>query len=149
MWYIIYINYTKMISRVTVYALTQTFMHLKAMCQYFVKSLFSLIYKFLVLTLFALKFYTGCNVEGAKPNRFINFRFLYAWFYCRVAIMYLFEFLFMDFYQSFVLYSSIKYMEREWKTYVEEYNSPEILLSNCIAASAFLTYCGPMGIDRR
>ena len=55
----------------------------------------------------------------------------------------------MDFYQSFVLYSSIKYMEREWKTYVEEYNSPEILLSNCIAASAFLTYCGPMGIDRR
>ncbi|XP_048577711.1 dynein axonemal heavy chain 8 isoform X3 [Nematostella vectensis] len=47
------------------------------------------------------------------------------------------------------LLHSLKHMEREWKAYVEEYSSPEVLLANCIAASAFLTYCGPMGIDRR
>ena len=40
-------------------------------------------------------------------------------------------------------------MEQEWKAYVDEYTSSEILLSNCIAAAAFLTYCGPMGVDRR
>ena len=40
-------------------------------------------------------------------------------------------------------------MEREWKSYVDEYTSSEILLSNCIAAAAFLTYCGAMGVDRR
>ena len=40
-------------------------------------------------------------------------------------------------------------MEREWKAYVDEYTSYEILLSNCIAAAAFLTYCGAMGVDRR
>ena len=40
-------------------------------------------------------------------------------------------------------------MEREWKAYVDEYTSSEILLSNCIAAAAFLTYCGAMGVDRR
>lgn len=44
---------------------------------------------------------------------------------------------------------SLKYMEREWKAYVDEYTSSEILLSNCIAAAAFLTYCGAMGVDRR
>ncbi|XP_068697910.1 dynein axonemal heavy chain 8-like [Montipora foliosa] len=47
------------------------------------------------------------------------------------------------------LLQSLKYMEREWKAYVEEYNSSEILLANCIAAAAFLTYCGAMGVDRR
>lgn len=40
-------------------------------------------------------------------------------------------------------------MEREWKAYVDEYTSSEILLSNCVAAAAFLTYCGAMGVDRR
>ena len=40
-------------------------------------------------------------------------------------------------------------MEREWKAYVDEYTSSEILLPNCIAAAAFLTYCGAMGVDRR
>ena len=40
-------------------------------------------------------------------------------------------------------------MGREWKAYVDEYTSSEILLSNCIAAAAFLTYCGSMGVDRR
>ena len=40
-------------------------------------------------------------------------------------------------------------MEQEWKAYVDEYTSSEILLSNCIAAAAFLTYCGAMGVDRR
>lgn len=49
----------------------------------------------------------------------------------------------------FVLSCSLKYMEREWKSYVDEYTSSEILLSNCIAAAAFLTYCGAMGVDRR
>lgn len=44
---------------------------------------------------------------------------------------------------------SLKYMEREWKAYVDEYTTSEILLSNCIAAAAFLTYCGAMGVDRR
>lgn len=47
------------------------------------------------------------------------------------------------------LLNSLKYMEREWKSYVDEYTSSEILLSNCIAAAAFLTYCGAMGVDRR
>ena len=49
----------------------------------------------------------------------------------------------------FVLSCSLRYMEREWKSYVDEYTSSEILLSNCIAAAAFLTYCGAMGVDRR
>lgn len=52
----------------------------------------------------------------------------------------------------YLLYSfpySLKYMEREWKAYVDEYTSSEILLSNCIAGAAFLTYCGAMGVDRR
>ena len=40
-------------------------------------------------------------------------------------------------------------MEREWKAYVDEYTSSEILLPNCVAAAAFLTYCGAMGVDRR
>ena len=40
-------------------------------------------------------------------------------------------------------------MEREWKAYVDEYTSSEILLANCVAAAAFLTYCGAMGVDRR
>ena len=40
-------------------------------------------------------------------------------------------------------------MEQEWKAYVDEYTSSEILLSNCVAAAAFLTYCGAMGVDRR
>ena len=40
-------------------------------------------------------------------------------------------------------------MEREWKAYVDEYTSSEILLSNCIAGAAFLTYCGAMGVDTR
>lgn len=47
------------------------------------------------------------------------------------------------------LLHSLKYMEREWKAYVDEYTTSEILLSNCIAAAAFLTYCGAMGVDRR
>lgn len=50
---------------------------------------------------------------------------------------------------GFVLSHSLKYMEREWKSFVDEYTSYEILLSNCIAAAAFLTYCGAMGVDRR
>lgn len=52
-------------------------------------------------------------------------------------------------YIGFVLSHSLKYMEREWKSFVDEYTSYEILLSNCIAAAAFLTYCGAMGVDRR
>ena len=52
-------------------------------------------------------------------------------------------------YICFVLLYSLRYMEREWKSYVDEYTSSEILLSNCIAAAAFLTYCGAMGVDRR
>lgn len=40
-------------------------------------------------------------------------------------------------------------MERKWKAYVDEYTSSEILLANCVAAAAFLTYCGAMGVDRR
>lgn len=46
-------------------------------------------------------------------------------------------------------FHSLKHMEQEWKAYVDEYTSTEILLSNCIAAAAFLTYCGAMGVDRR
>ena len=46
-------------------------------------------------------------------------------------------------------FHSLKHMEQEWKAYVDEYTSSEILLSNCIAAAAFLTYCGAMGVDRR
>lgn len=47
------------------------------------------------------------------------------------------------------LLQSLKDMEREWKAYVDEYTSSEILLANCVAAAAFLTYCGAMGVDRR
>ena len=52
-------------------------------------------------------------------------------------------------YNIYATIYSLKDMEREWKAYVDEYTSSEILLANCVAAAAFLTYCGAMGVDRR
>ena len=39
--------------------------------------------------------------------------------------------------------------EEDSRVFVVEYSSSEALLSNCMSAAAFLTYCGPMGIDQR
>ena len=52
-------------------------------------------------------------------------------------------------YSYFILIFSLKHIEREWKAFVEEYTSSDIMLANCIAAAAFLTYCGPLGVDGR
>ena len=68
-------------------------------------------------------------------------------FVCRLFV-YLFICLFIYLFICLFIYS-LKYMEREWKAYVDEYTSSEILLPNCVAAAAFLTYCGAMGVDRR
>ncbi|KAI8520697.1 hypothetical protein Bbelb_004510 [Branchiostoma belcheri] len=44
---------------------------------------------------------------------------------------------------------SLREQELLWQQSVEENSSNDLLLSNCIAASAFLTYCGPMSLDGR
>ncbi|XP_071954985.1 uncharacterized protein [Antedon mediterranea] len=44
---------------------------------------------------------------------------------------------------------SLKEAEKRWKDYVDENSVNELLLGTCLAASAFLTYCGGMQIDSR
>ncbi|CAH1226669.1 DNAH5 [Branchiostoma lanceolatum] len=44
---------------------------------------------------------------------------------------------------------SLREQELLWQQSVEENSSNDLLLSNCITAAAFLTYCGPMGLDGR
>ena len=44
---------------------------------------------------------------------------------------------------------SLKGQEGEWKKHVKDNDCNELLLANCIAASAFLTYCGPFNMDTR
>ncbi|XP_023932047.1 dynein heavy chain 5, axonemal-like isoform X1 [Lingula anatina] len=44
---------------------------------------------------------------------------------------------------------SLKSQEQEWRQHVRENDSNEMLMANCIAAAAFLTYCGPMTTDTR
>lgn len=39
--------------------------------------------------------------------------------------------------------------EQEAHAFVMEYSSLDVLLSNCLSAAAFLSYCGPMNIDQR
>ncbi|XP_028415382.1 dynein heavy chain 8, axonemal-like isoform X2 [Dendronephthya gigantea] len=47
------------------------------------------------------------------------------------------------------LLQRLKDFEEDSRVFVTEYSSSEVLLSNCMSAAAFLTYCGPMGIDQR
>lgn len=47
------------------------------------------------------------------------------------------------------LLQRLKDFEEDSRAFVMEYSSSEVLLSNCVSAAAFLTYCGPMGIDQR
>ncbi|KAL4232681.1 hypothetical protein ACF0H5_007369 [Mactra antiquata] len=44
---------------------------------------------------------------------------------------------------------SLKSQEADWKLHVKDNDSNELLLANCISASAFLTYCGPHNMDTR
>ena len=44
---------------------------------------------------------------------------------------------------------SLKTQEGVWRQYVKENDGNELLLANCIAASAFLTYSGPVNVDTR
>ena len=39
--------------------------------------------------------------------------------------------------------------EQESRFFVAEYSSMDVLLSNCLSAAAFLSYCGPIRIDQR
>eukprot|EP00794_Sanderia_malayensis_P000407 gene407-1042_t len=47
------------------------------------------------------------------------------------------------------LIESLKPIEMVWKYFLEDYTNCKVLLTNSICAAAFLTYCGPMGIDQR
>ena len=47
------------------------------------------------------------------------------------------------------LLQRLKDFEEDSRVFVAEYSSSEVLLSNCMSAAAFLSYCGPMGIDQR
>lgn len=47
------------------------------------------------------------------------------------------------------LLQRLRDFEEDSRAFVIEYSSSEVLLSNCMSAAAFLTYCGPMGIDQR
>jgi hypothetical protein len=44
---------------------------------------------------------------------------------------------------------SLKGLEQEWREHVAEYSSNNVLVANCVAASAFLVYCGAMNTDMR
>ncbi|XP_071504103.1 dynein axonemal heavy chain 5-like [Diadema antillarum] len=44
---------------------------------------------------------------------------------------------------------SLQQEKERWQTYVDENSDNECLLSNCIVAAAFLTYCGGMTTDSR
>ncbi|XP_033113255.1 dynein heavy chain 5, axonemal-like isoform X2 [Anneissia japonica] len=44
---------------------------------------------------------------------------------------------------------SLREAEKGWKDYVDENSVNQLLLSTCLSASAFLTYCGGMQIDLR
>ncbi|XP_077977225.1 dynein axonemal heavy chain 8-like isoform X3 [Glandiceps talaboti] len=44
---------------------------------------------------------------------------------------------------------SLKSKEHQWREYVNDNCEMELLLSNCITAAAFLTYCAPMDTDTR
>ena len=44
---------------------------------------------------------------------------------------------------------SLKPQEAEWRQYVKEHCNNDMLVANCLAASAFLTYCGGMSTDTR
>ena len=44
---------------------------------------------------------------------------------------------------------SLKPLENSWKHELEEKITNEELVTNCVLASAFLTYCGPMTSDAR
>ncbi|KAJ8314955.1 hypothetical protein KUTeg_007105 [Tegillarca granosa] len=43
----------------------------------------------------------------------------------------------------------LKSQEALWRKHVKENDCNELLLANCISASAFLTYCGPHNVDTR
>ncbi|ESO89151.1 hypothetical protein LOTGIDRAFT_229063 [Lottia gigantea] len=47
------------------------------------------------------------------------------------------------------LVESLKGQEEEWRQYVKDNDSNELLLANCLTAAAFLTYCGATNIDTR
>ena len=66
--------------------------------------------------------------------------------------IWLYQFLIIVF--SFYLYNcsscfSLKGQEDDWKKHVKDNDCNELLLANCISASAFLTYCGPCNMDTR
>ncbi|OWF37572.1 Dynein heavy chain 5, axonemal [Mizuhopecten yessoensis] len=44
---------------------------------------------------------------------------------------------------------SLKSQEQSWRKHVKENDCNELLLGNCMAAAAFLTYCGPANLDTR
>ncbi|XP_070568705.1 dynein axonemal heavy chain 5-like isoform X4 [Ptychodera flava] len=44
---------------------------------------------------------------------------------------------------------SLKSKEVEWREYVNDNSATELLISNCLVGSAFLTYCAPMDTDTR
>lgn len=39
--------------------------------------------------------------------------------------------------------------ELEWRGFVKENDSNDLLLANCVTAAAFLVYCGSANIDTR
>ena len=43
----------------------------------------------------------------------------------------------------------MKVEEKKWRQHVKEFGSNGVLVTNCIAAAAFLTYCGGMNTDAR
>ena len=43
----------------------------------------------------------------------------------------------------------MKVEEKKWRQHVREFGSNGVLVTNCIAAAAFLTYCGGMNTDAR
>ena len=43
----------------------------------------------------------------------------------------------------------MKMEEKKWRHHVKEFGTNGVLVTNCIAAAAFLTYCGGMNTDAR
>ena len=44
---------------------------------------------------------------------------------------------------------SLRSQEQQWRVYLKEHSSNDMLIANCLSAAAFLVYCGALNTDTR
>src|SRR6218665_4201145 len=87
------------------------------------------------------------QTENNHKNLFMSLMLKFKADHRYCVIIFLFEGIFLFF--SLFIFFSLRPQEIEWNEFVKFYATSDVLIANCVIASAFLTYCGSMTPDAR